>query len=67
MSMSNDSDQIGAADIEDIFKPFHRSSSGDTPGSGLGLYVVKRIVEKYDGSINAELNADGDFVIQIKL
>ena len=67
LSMSNDSDRLGAADIEDIFKPFHRSSTGDTPGSGLGLYVVKRIVEKYDGSINAELNEDGDFAIKINL
>ena len=67
LGMSNDSDRLGAADIEDIFKPFHRSSTGDTPGSGLGLYVVKRIVEKYDGSIKAELNKDGDFAIKINL
>ncbi|MBR6258029.1 MAG: HAMP domain-containing histidine kinase [Lachnospiraceae bacterium] len=65
LSMSNDSDRLGAEDIEDIFKPFHRSSSGDTPGSGLGLYVVKRIAEKYGCGINAGLSEDGDFAIQI--
>ncbi len=67
LSMSNDSDRLSAADIEDIFKPFHRSSTGDTPGSGLGLYIVKRIAEKYDGNICARIDESGDFEIEISL
>ena len=53
------------ADLESIFQPFYRSASGDTPGSGLGLYVVKRIVEKYGGSIAARVNEAKDFEIKI--
>lgn len=40
---------------------------GETPGNGLGLYVVKRIVEKYDGSITAKIGGDGEFEILITL
>jgi signal transduction histidine kinase len=63
---SNDGDLVSSSDVESIFKPFYRSASGDTPGSGLGLYVVKRIVEKYDGEIGAEVNKAGDFEIQMR-
>ncbi len=62
---SNDGDMLAEADLESIFQPFYRSASGDTPGSGLGLYVVKRIVEKYGGSIAARVNEAKDFEIKI--
>ncbi|MBQ6094891.1 MAG: HAMP domain-containing histidine kinase [Lachnospiraceae bacterium] len=62
---SNDGDQLAGADLDSIWKPFYRSASGDTPGSGLGLYVVKRIVEKYDGSVAARTSEAGDFEITI--
>ena len=61
LCFSNDGSLLSADDMESIFKPFYRSASGETPGTGLGLYVVKRIVEKYDGSISARINEDGDF------
>lgn len=62
---SNDGNQLMGADQESIWKPFYRSASGDTPGSGLGLYVVKRIVEKYGGSVAARTSEEGDFEITI--
>lgn len=65
LTFSNDGDWILAQDAESIFKPFYRSASGDTPGTGLGLYVVKRIVEKYNGTINACIGDAGDFEIKI--
>mmetsp|Transcript_22735 Transcript_22735/g.44622 ORF Transcript_22735/g.44622 Transcript_22735/m.44622 type:complete len:669 (+) Transcript_22735:340-2346(+) len=49
---------IAETDLEDIFKPFKRSRTGDSldlGGSGLGLSFVKRIIEANDnGSIAAE-------------
>ena len=65
LAFSNDGDMLAEADLESIFQPFYRSASGDTPGSGLGLYVVKRIVEKYGGSIAARVNEAKDFEIKI--
>jgi len=62
---ANDGKLLPMSDAESIFKPFYRSASGDTPGSGLGLYVVKRIVEKYDGEIHARTSGSGDFEIKI--
>ena len=35
-----------------IFEPFTRGrSAGDTPGSGLGLFIVRRVVELHHGSL----------------
>ena len=65
LSFSNDSALALETDLSDVFAPFHRGASGNTPGSGLGLYVVKRIVEKYNGEISAQINKAGDFEIKI--
>ncbi len=65
LSFSNDSCLVQETDISDVFVPFHRGTSGNAPGSGLGLYVVKRIVEKYNGEISAQINDAGDFEIKI--
>ena len=47
---------IEPAMTEKIFEPFQRASSADEPipGLGLGLYVVKMIVEGHGGTINVE-------------
>ncbi len=48
---------IAAQDIGRLFRPFTRLSGADaeeTPGSGLGLYVSRRIVEAHEGRIGVE-------------
>lgn len=65
LSFSNDCSLGQETDISDVFVPFYRGASGNVPGSGLGLYVVKRIVEKYNGEISAQINDAGDFEIKI--
>ncbi len=50
---------IGVNDEVDIFAPFVRGvASGDPPGSGLGLHIVKSFAVAMGGSIEARRNSD---------
>lgn len=64
---SNDGELAAMGSAESIFRPFYRSTSGDVPGNGLGLYIVKRIAEKYRGNVGATISENGDFEIRISL
>ncbi|WP_051386592.1 ATP-binding protein [Bradyrhizobium sp. ARR65] len=45
---------IASPDLERIFEPFFRGSYPQGEGSGLGLSIVKRVVERLGGSIRLE-------------
>ena len=49
-----------------IFKMFFRASS-DSKGSGLGLYIVKAVLDKLNGKIqlNSEVGVGSTFIIEI--
>lgn len=50
LQVRNSGVSIDSADLEKIFEPFYRvdrSHSRDTGGSGLGLYIVKTILERH--------------------
>lgn len=43
---------IPAADQQLLFEPFHRGRNvGDIPGTGLGLAVVKKLLDVHGGQI----------------
>jgi signal transduction histidine kinase len=44
-------------------KVFNRSQRGDTKvkGTGMGLYIVRALVERFGGSIGVENRVDGDY------
>ena len=43
---------IAAEDLPELFKPFKRlAATADVPGTGLGLVVVKRLVEQMSGRV----------------
>lgn len=59
---------ISQDDREHIFEPFFRSDkshSQQIKGSGLGLSIVKTIIDKHDGklSVNSEINKGTEFKI----
>ena len=46
---------IPEADLPHLFEPFRRASNvGETPGTGLGMLIVKRCVELQNGKIGIE-------------
>jgi signal transduction histidine kinase len=46
---------IPSDDLPNLFESFHRGSNvGDVPGTGLGLAVVKRLVDRHGGSISVQ-------------
>ena len=48
---------IAPAEVNKIFQPFFRGeNAGSKQGSGLGLFIARRIVEMHRGTIHAEPN-----------
>lgn len=45
---------IGEDDRERVFERFERASAANTAGVGLGLWIVKRIVDRFAGSIGVD-------------
>lgn len=61
---------IKASEKEKIFDQFYRSGSEETrktKGTGLGLFIVKYLVEKHGGSISVKDNSPSGSVFQIQL
>jgi two-component system phosphate regulon sensor histidine kinase PhoR len=58
------------AEIERLFEPFFRTDSASRiQGTGLGLPIVKAIIEAHDGSISvaSEPNVGTSFAISLPL
>ena len=55
LTVSDDGPGIPPADLPHVFDRFFRADpSRSAPGSGLGLSIVKEIVQKHGGSVRAE-------------
>jgi len=62
LSVSDDGAGFPSEDAEMIFEKFYRAGDEmrrSTPGSGLGLYIVRRLVELSDASISARSDGPG--------
>ncbi len=58
---------IAAADMPHIFDKHYRASDNKASGSGLGLYIVRRIVELHGGTVSAESSPGQGTTICIRL
>lgn len=60
---------IPAEDLPNIFERFHRAAnSKGIPGSGIGLHMVRQIVEMHGGSVTVEsrLKAGSRFTVRLR-
>jgi len=61
LQVRNSGISVDTAELEKIFEPFYRvdhSHSRSTGGSGLGLYIVKTILERHGFSYSMDSTAD---------
>jgi signal transduction histidine kinase len=59
---------IGLPDDVDVFAPFQRGAVGDaTPGVGLGLYIVRNLVEAMGGNVTARRNEGAGSTFTVRL
>jgi signal transduction histidine kinase len=61
---------ISAADIERIFDPFFRTEAAmrsGVPGVGLGLPILKRILDAHDGTIRVQSELGGGTTVTVEL
>ena len=70
ISVSDQGDGIPEADIGHVFDQFYRvdtSRTRSTGGAGLGLTIVKRLVEAHGGSISvtSEIGDGSTFVVEL--
>ena len=55
LTVANTLSDSGSMDIDKVFEPFYRMDSRTTGGSGLGLYVVKKLCDKLNWTVTAKL------------
>lgn len=64
--ISNDAENLTDADIDHLFERFYTADKSRTTGNtGLGLYIVKRLLEKTHGRVNNVTLENGWFTIEI--
>ncbi len=66
ISVTNSFERLTEEDLTRIFDPFHRTGRSKAGGSGLGLTITKKIIERHGGKIEA-LNSTVGLEIRIRL
>lgn len=68
LSIKDDGKGMSEKEQEHIFKPFYQAS-GNKPGTGIGLSIVKRYVEAHHGMINviSEPDKGSEFILTVPI
>jgi two-component system sensor histidine kinase CpxA len=66
ISVINSFEKLAEEDLTRIFDPFHRTGRSKAPGSGLGLTITKKIIERHGGKIES-FNSPEGLEIRIRL
>ncbi len=66
----NDGEPIAPMDVDKLFKKFSRlnyAGMAKVKGTGIGLFITKRIIEQHEGTIHVEPRAGGNaFIFSLK-
>lgn len=58
---------ISTEDKEKIFEKYYRGSKGKTKGTGLGLYITKKILKAHQGDVKIYNNPNGGSIFEMIL
>ena len=68
--VENTGPQVSPYEVDDLFEPFHRLHADrvrSARGPGLGLSIVRAIVEAHGGTITAVARPEGGLVVTVRL
>jgi signal transduction histidine kinase len=58
---------IDPADAERLFEPWQRGAGSETPGLGLGLYIVRQIADLHGGRVTVDSTPGSGAVFTLTL
>jgi signal transduction histidine kinase len=70
LRVSSSGPEIAADRVEELFEPFRRGPverTAETPGSGLGLSIVRAVVHAHGGTVTAEPVPGGGLAVTVSL
>jgi signal transduction histidine kinase len=67
LEVSNSGACLSEEQVELIAEPFHRLGDGTRPGFGLGMTIVRSVVEAHDGEVSILPRSDGGLNIHVEL
>jgi signal transduction histidine kinase len=67
--ITNSGPELDKATVQRLGEPFYRAptSSGSTPGTGLGVAIVRSIAESHGGQLNLRPRPDGGIAATVEL
>lgn len=67
----NSGPDVDPATVDALFEPFHRGAAarlaGAKSGSGLGLSIVRAVVESHGGHVEADARPEGGLAVTVRL
>jgi signal transduction histidine kinase len=70
LEVASSGPEIPGDRVTELFEPFRRgpvARTADTPGSGLGLSIVRAVVRAHGGTVHAEPVAGGGLKVVVEL
>ncbi|WP_331769210.1 HAMP domain-containing histidine kinase (plasmid) [Embleya sp. NBC_00888] len=71
LRVDNSGPLLDPAEVDALFEPFHRGTAArlatGRPGSGLGLSIVRAVVESHGGTVSARARSDGGLSVTVRL